>query len=126
MKKIVRLTESDLVKLVKRVISEQNSNCPYKIQNIGGKPMLSFKDAKSMGIIDENGELTSDGSQAFASLGNVGPDGGMDTKFMLLYKRSTASTSELYNQLNQCGLFTTIKGKTNPIYLYIYNSDMTI
>lgn len=127
MKKIVRLTESDLVKLVKRVIAEQTDGCPYDIKTIGGKPMLGFNDAVSMGIIDQNGQLTSTGSQAFASSGNVAPNGGLDTKFTLLYKRSSASTSDLFNKINQCGLFTTShKEGSNPIYLYIYNSDMTI
>jgi hypothetical protein len=35
MKKIIRLTESDLVKLVKRIISEQPTPMPYHNNNIG-------------------------------------------------------------------------------------------
>ena len=54
MKKIVRLTESDLVRLVNRVISEQyDETLKKELQNIGGnyQPIKLFSDKTEKNLV---------------------------------------------------------------------------
>jgi len=59
MKKIVRLTESDLVRIVKRVINEQ-SNLKVKIISATGDSWYKNLVGKEVTVIDQSGPLVKD------------------------------------------------------------------
>ena len=73
MKKIVRLTESDLVRIVKRVISEQTKDGPVAIpKNAEIKIDDSvIQDAKKLGITFNQDEKSVDVLYSFLSWGKI-------------------------------------------------------
>ena len=72
MKKVIRLTESELVRIVKKVIAEQNSNQSYKVGQILNA--TRSKDGKQYQI--KVIQLVNDGKQLVAQIKGPGTYGG--------------------------------------------------
>ena len=120
MKKIVRLTESDLVRLVKRVISEQLTQMGTglkKRQDLIGK---SFKkDGKENEIIDVY-EITTPGIKGFLIKGSLGGSGMIDKQRGYLYLGDLKSDvmSGGFNWDTKTNSFTLDGEPAEPSYMH--------
>ena len=108
MKKVIRLTESDLTRIVKRVINEQNTKCPNKKvtkQIVDSKlPMLQKK---------INGFLSKDIDKLIKNF---------DEKYQSLIKSNVLKHKNLITKINQNQLYS----KFGIIQKYNPTSDATI
>lgn len=108
MKKTIRLTESDLVRLVTKVIDEQNTKCPNK------KVTKQIVDSK-LPVLQKkiDGFLNSDIDKLIKNL---------DEKYQSLIKSSVLKHKNLITKINQNQLYS----KFGIIPKYNPTSDVTI